>query len=44
VKVTNNNFKELLQLCEKFRFRDLAVRALQFRESGNFTEEMWEEM
>jgi hypothetical protein len=37
VKVTNNNFKELLQLCEKFRFRELAGQALQFRESGNFT-------
>jgi hypothetical protein len=39
VKVTNNNFKGLLQLCEKFCFRDLAAQFSRFRESGGFKED-----
>jgi hypothetical protein len=35
-KVTNNNFKGLLQLCEEFRFRDLAIRLFHFRASEDF--------
>jgi hypothetical protein len=33
VKVTNNNFKGLLELCEEFRFQDLRARLSQFRAS-----------
>jgi chromosome segregation ATPase len=40
VKVTNNNVKGLSQLWEEFRFRDLAAQLLEFRESGNFTEDV----
>jgi hypothetical protein len=36
VKVTEKNFKGLLQLCEKFRFRDLAAQLSQFRASEDF--------
>jgi hypothetical protein len=37
VKVANNNIKGLWQLCEEFRFRDLAGQLSQFRESSNCT-------
>jgi hypothetical protein len=36
VKVTNNNFKGLSQLCEEFHFRDLAAQLSQFRNSADF--------
>jgi hypothetical protein len=36
--ITNNNFKGLSQLCEEFRFRDLAAQLSDFRNSGNFKE------
>jgi hypothetical protein len=36
VKVTNNNFKGLLQHCEEFRFRDLTARLSQFQASEDF--------
>jgi hypothetical protein len=36
VKVTNNNFKGLLQLCEEFRFGDLKAQLSQFGVSENF--------
>jgi predicted nucleic acid-binding Zn-ribbon protein len=38
VKVTKNNINGLFQLWEEFHFRDLAAQLSQFRESGNFTE------
>jgi hypothetical protein len=36
VKVTNNNFKGLSQLCETFRFRDFVAQFSQFRASKDF--------
>jgi hypothetical protein len=39
VKVTNNNFKGLSELCDEFRFRDLSAQLSQFRESGDFKED-----
>jgi hypothetical protein len=39
VKVTNNNFKGLLQLCDEFHFRDLSVQLSQFRKSRDFEED-----
>jgi hypothetical protein len=36
VKVTNNNIKGLLQLCEAFRLQDLAAQLSQFRASEDF--------
>jgi hypothetical protein len=40
VKIRNSNFKALSQLCEEFGFRDLAAQLSQFRESGNFTDDV----
>jgi hypothetical protein len=39
VKVTNNNFSALSQLCEEFHFRDLAAPLSQFRPSEDFKED-----
>jgi hypothetical protein len=39
VAITNANFKGLSQLCDEFRFRDLAVQLSQFRESNDFKEQ-----
>jgi hypothetical protein len=39
VKVTNNNFRGLSQLCEEFRFRDLDGPLSEFRKSGDFPED-----
>jgi hypothetical protein len=36
VTITNDNFSGLSQLCDEFRFRALAARLSQFRESSNF--------
>jgi hypothetical protein len=38
VKVTNNNFKGLLQLCAEFHFRDLYVQLSEFQASAGFRE------
>jgi hypothetical protein len=40
VRVTNNNFRGLSQLCEEFRFRDLGGPLSQFEESGDFREDV----
>jgi hypothetical protein len=39
VKVTKNNFKGLLRLCEEFRFRDFSTQLSQFGESGDLKAE-----
>jgi hypothetical protein len=39
VKVTNNNFRGLSQLCDKFGFRDLAGQLSQFGASDDFKKE-----
>jgi hypothetical protein len=39
VKVTNNNFRGLTQLCEEFHFQDLAGQVSQFRDSSDFKED-----
>jgi hypothetical protein len=39
VTIKNDNFRGLSQLCQEFRFEDLATQLSQFRESGNFTED-----
>jgi hypothetical protein len=36
VKITNNNFKGLSQLCDEFGFRDLVGRLAEFRASDDF--------
>jgi hypothetical protein len=43
VTIKNDNFRGLSQLCEEFRFGDLAVRLSKFRESGNFKEQVIKE-
>jgi hypothetical protein len=39
VKITNNNFQALMQLCEEFEFGELGVQLSQFRESDDFKED-----
>jgi hypothetical protein len=39
VKVTNNNFKALSQLCEEFGFRDFAAQLSAFQNSDDFKKE-----
>jgi hypothetical protein len=39
VKITNNNFKGLSQLCDEFGFRDLVGRLSEFRASDDFKEQ-----
>jgi hypothetical protein len=39
VKVANDNFRGVSQLCEEFLFRDFAGELSQFRESGDFKED-----
>jgi hypothetical protein len=38
VTITNDNFRGLSELCDEFRFRELAVALAQFRDSDNFKE------
>jgi hypothetical protein len=39
IKMTNNNFRGLLQLCEEFRFGDLGGQLSQFRACEDFKKE-----
>jgi hypothetical protein len=39
VTIKNNNFRSLSQLCDEFRFRELAAQLSRFRESGDFNED-----